>query len=404
MAKKKQSTVQIAAAAARAAVEAASDEAQVVMGDDLEEEQELDALGSLAALGADNEGTRFVVKCLSPLDRKGTIEEVSREELAELVFILRDRYGPGKYSVSAFGPRGYIKGGHRVITISSLAGARAAAASSPAPPPSSEADARFERQRLEQREDRKFMLQLLVGALPVLQGILRPPSLADQAAALTAIGGLRGGSDNTEKMLETLFKGLELGKELNGGGSADSWPGLIREVVKDLTPGANSILTQIAERRAAAAGAQGAPGPPRLPAPEPRIPYQPASAPVPAPGAGGSGTAPGVAPASDHPEVKDPMLRTQLPLLEKLAEELLEFAANGADPGICAEALVAKIPRAVRAFIDPQRLTTWLTHPQWWAVLEGFKPALSPYQGYCDDVRQTLLKLMSEPESEPENP
>lgn len=98
------------------------------------------------------------------------------------------------------------------------------------------------------------------------------------------------------------------------------------------------------------------------------------------------------------------MLRSQLPLLNKLAEELLEFAANGADPGLCAEALVAKVPRAVRAFVTPEQLREWLTYEQWWSVLEAFKPALKPYQGYCDDVRQTLLKLMSEPESEPENP
>lgn len=98
------------------------------------------------------------------------------------------------------------------------------------------------------------------------------------------------------------------------------------------------------------------------------------------------------------------MLRAQLPLLDKLADELLEFAANGADPGLCAEAMVAKIPRAVRAFLDPKQLITWLQHPEWWTVLEAFRPQLKPYQGYCDDVRQTLLKLMTEAESDPENP
>lgn len=387
MGRRKKTTGDIAAAAARAAVKASQESGEGVEleFDDDAPRGEADALAALAQLGGDAE-YRYVISCLSPLDKKGQIEELTREDITELPNYLRDKFGPGRYEVRTMGPDGYVKGGYLKITISSLALKRA-----PAESPAVAASAggfnvqewmamqekRDEARRLEAREDRKFMLGLLV---PLLAPMLKPATLADQAAAMQALQGLNGGS-GPEKAIEMLSKGLELGKELNAGGATDGWS-VVRDILKDLAPAGNKLLDGIANRM---------PGQPaRVPMlPPPNNPPATSPAPVvpvtPAPGAGAAGSAPG-----------DPMLEQVKPLLHKLAAELAEFAENGASPELAAHAVVAKIPRMVRAFVKPEQLQAWLTHPDWWALASNFHPALKPHPGFCDDVRQTLLAILTE--------
>ncbi len=399
MAKKQTPIERAAAAAARAAVKAQNEDQIAV---EIEEESDLeqeDALASLATLGADSD-YRFIVNRLAPLDRKGRIEDVSREELAELPNYLRDKYGAGKYEIITQDPDGrYVKRGRRTIIISPDAvraspGAPPAAGSTSSPASDferwrAEEERRYEARRLEAREDRKFMLTLFA---PLIPQLFQRESVGSMVQALVALKGVNGageGGASSDKLVETLFKGLELGKDLQGG-NADSWPAVIRETLKDLSssPLGQTVMDRIANRDARR--------PPALPAPGaaaaiPRIPYPGAAAAAsPEPPSG----SPALAGAPDT--FGDPMLQLALPTLQKLADELLEFAANGADPGLAAEALVAKVPRQLRAFAQPEKIRGWLADANWWPVLRDFKPALEPYQGYCDDVRQSLLTLYAE--------
>lgn len=385
MTRKKQSVAQIAGAAARAAtteaLKNADDGLEVTLGAD-EDAAELDALESLSELGEGQEYT-YVVMCLSPLDKRGRVETVTRDALAELPDYLRDRYGPGKYSVQAKGPRGYVRGSHRIIAISTLARPPAGGPSASGAAAGGEWERWLEREargaearRLEQREDQKFMMQMIVTAM----GGNRGESLSDLVQALVAMKTLtgEGGSSNTEKVLEVLTRGMEIGAKANGK-EPETVLGVIRETIRDLTnsPIGQSVMDRIANRTAAPAQSAAAAPQPQLV----RVPYQgPSAAPAGAPPATLAS-----APAGD-----DPMM----PLLNKLADELLEYAGNGTDPGLAAEALVAKVPRMVRAMVTAEQLKAWLTAPDWWEHLKAFRPALEPYMAFCDDVRQALYGLL----------
>jgi hypothetical protein len=407
MAKKKPTTADVAANAAREAVRAA-EELEVLEADDLDS-SEADALADLAQLGEGEEYT-YVLECLSPIDKRGQIDTFSREDLPELAEYIRDKCGPGKYRVFARGPRGFVKGSHRKIVISALAragggvdvqGAKAAPAASGGfdfDRWRAEEERRAELRRQEEREDRKFMLQLAATVLPALLGNRESLSSVLQGlASLKAMTGEGAKGPDPQAMLDLFLRGLEQGKGL-GGGQETVW-GAIRETIKDLTnsPAVGGVLERIASRGAPPRPPALAPpgAPPMLPPIAPAV-ARPAPAAL-APAAPGASPAPSGSPG-------DEMLQLALPTLNKLADELLEYAANGADPGLAAEALVAKVPRSIRAFVTPEKLNEWLTHPEWWRVLQEFRPALAPYQGYCDDVRQTLIRLANEPESEPEQP
>lgn len=392
---KKKTPGQIAAAAARAATDAALEEegaAQELLELAPEDDPEAEALEALAGIGEGSD-TKFVITCLTPLDRKGKIDEVTRDDLAELWQYIRDRYGPGKYSVHAATNGQYVKGSRRVIEISPLAAsARApASSSSAAAPPAdwerylqrqAEAD---ERRRREAREDRKDLLTLAGLVLPAIISAMsgNRESLGSLTQALANMRALSGGSEgaSAEKLIEVLTRGMELGK--GSGNPPETVLGVIRETVKDLvsSPIGQSVMDRIANRQALSAPAPAALPRPTVPTAPPPAPAAPASA-APAPVEGND---------------------MMLPLLNKLADELLDFATNGCDPGLAAEALVAKVPRMARAMLKGEQLHGWLTHPDWWLYVKQFRPALEPYMGFCDDVRQALYSLLLEQGAIPGN-
>jgi hypothetical protein len=389
-----------AAAATRAAMESApSEETEVTFDDDAS--PEADALRSLLAIGDSGEVT-FRLRCIAPPSNRGALDDVERDDIPNLVSLLREWYGPGKYVLQAVDANGtYVRNGHRVLTISPLSkpGAVLPAHQVAAPatgggiglPEWQARQDRLEEQRhREAREDRKDLIALAGLVLPALLGRSSGPSLADLTTALTNMRDLSGGGGGGG--LDSFIKGVELGKDMGGG--SDSIPAVIRDVIKDLSPMGKTALDRIANR--------GRPLAPAAAPPPAMIPYQPGkpAAPVAAP----QGAIP--VPTRPTPEgIPEPVwVGMVLPLLTKLATELLEFAQNGADPFLCAEALVGKTPRTARAMVKPEQIVEWLRNPNWWALLKDFKPELEPYQGYCDDVRQALVKLMTEPEEEPEQP
>lgn len=406
MPRKKSQAEKIASAAAasatRAALEGTTDAELTFDSDD--DTAEADALRSLLQVGDSGEVT-FRLRCIAPTQNRGSLDDVDRDDIPNLVERLREWYGPGKYVLQAVNANGaYLPNGHRVLTISPLAKpgqvlAGPQFAQHPVSPAGgfNQAEWQQRQDRLEEqrhreaREDRKDMMALAGLVLPAVLSAIGGrggggTQLSDLTTALKDMREMSGGGGG----LDNFIKGVELGKDMGGG--SDSIPAVIRDVLKEIAPMGRTALDRIANRGKVPQMQPGQLAPPQ-------IPYKPAPV-QPAP----QGAIP--VPNRPSPEgIPEPIwVGMVLPLLVKLSNELLEFAQNDADPYLCAEALVGKTPRNARAMVKPEQLVAWLTNPDWWALLKDFKPELEPYQGYCDDVRQALVKLMTEPEEEPEQP
>jgi hypothetical protein len=84
------------------------------------------------------------------------------------------------------------------------------------------------------------------------------------------------------------------------------------------------------------------------------------------------------------------------PWLRRKAEDLHEWAGANLDVELCAEMLLASIPKLFRAMLTAADLSGFLQRADWWIVLTHFHPPLAPYHAWVDDVRQEVLQLLSE--------
>jgi hypothetical protein len=398
MAKKKSASkvASVAAAAAAAAVKASQQEAVDLAwasdedeedGDDKELRDEI--IAGLERIDEEAGGEIvWELYCDAPIGKKGQIRKLSTHELRGL----RDEclgYGPGEYHVQARRKDGlFVKDSRRPIKISDFA--RPTAVMPSAAPPTDpmaliqQMEDRLERRRLEARREREGQIKFWAPILaPIgvelargLFGNRGGESIKDLVGALVGMKDLMGKPEN---QVDTLLKGIELARDLNPADTKGStWPDVlvngITTVTKELRPLAEAAMN----RRPGTNGA--------APAAAPAQPAQLQFAPAPA--------APGTTPPATGEE--DPMWAVIKPLLQRLAGELEEYAVNGADPSLAAEALLAKIPRLIRNQVQPGQLKEWLMQPTWWAIATQFHPALGSYQGFCDDVRLALLDIVEE--------
>ena len=366
-----------AAATAAAQIEEGLDPIDIEdLGDDASELTE-----ALASLDDGESGIVWELYCTAPFDKLGLVRKMLREELPGL----RDellKLGPGSYQLRARGREGrYLKKAYRIFKVSNLAKPPTEALA-PRPNPTDplllmkefedRIEKRAEKQKSERWETIKLLAPLLapigVKLVDVLFGSRN--STKDLVETLVALKTLNG-DGGSEKTLDAMFKGIELAKQLGGAdGTGRSWPDLVLEAVKEVAPMAKSMIEQ---------RQNGAPAQP------------PSAAALPAPAANPSLPQPVLGSAEGND-----MLALVRPLLEKLAADLEDFAANSADPGLAAEALMGKIPKMIRSQVTPEQLREWLNNPQWWQIVVGFRPTLMPYQGYCDDVRADLLAQVEE--------
>jgi hypothetical protein len=402
MTKKKSAASKVARAAAAAAAAAVNatqqDDDKLLLnwgGEDDEDDEEVadEVLEGLEQIDEESAGgiVWWELYCDSPLEKKGQIRKMSTQELRGL----RDEclaLGPGDYYVVARHKKGtFVKGSRRRIKISGFARPAAPATAAAAFDPMmlmAQMEERAERRRAEERASRnaqiKFWAPILAPiGLEFAKGLFTRgggESLKDLVGALVGMKELAGAGKSND--VDTLLKGIELAQTLNPGDSkGSSWPDVIgtgvTSIVKELRP----LAEQLAARR------NGAPAPQTTP----QLHFQPQSAATPAAVA---------APAGPAEEV-NPMLALIDPLLRKLAAELEDFAVCNADPGLAAEALLAKIPPFVRSQVQPAQLKEWLTQPNWWSILVGFHASIQPYQAYCDDVRLQVLENVEEMLSPP---
>jgi hypothetical protein len=417
---KKKSAVESAAAAAAAAAVRATQEHQDVQLNWANDDEEDDAgevsdeiQDAIAKIDeeAGGEIVYWELYCDSPIDKQGQIRKLSTSETKGV----RDeclQLGPGEYHVIARHRKGtFIKGSRVRIKISGFAKPPAAAASTAVTPAMDPMllmqrwDERQERRRLEAKAERnqeiRFWAPILapIGTALVtgLLGRGGGENIKDLVAALASMKALSGGGDSS---VDALLKGIELARDLAPDGKGATWPDVlvsgIRDVTKELRPLAEAVVN-----RRNGSPTPTAPGTTQLQ-------FAPAQPSAPGPAAGNNGSAPPqLPPAGAAGAEGDPMWAMVLPLFKRLAGELEEYASNGADPGLAAEALLAKIPRLVRNQVQPSQVKEWLSQPDWWKVAVEFHSGLANYQGFCDDVRLCLIDIMEQelnpkPENEPE--
>ena len=397
MAKKKSKTAAAAAAAATAAVAAIEKEngsagVRLSWNDDADDnELREEVLAGLQQIDEDAPGEiLWELYCDLPIDKKGQIRKLTTAELPGL----RDEclgYGPGDYHIVARHKEGelngtFVTGSRKTIKISGFARPTTVIPTSAAAAVDPQAlfqqweareAARRDRQRAEREATLKFWAPILAPlGLKLAEGLFgRGESVKDLVAALVGMKDLVGAGAKTDGQVDALLKGIELAKDLNPPGSTGStWPDVIAGGLRELRPVAEGLLAQ---RRNA----------PAAPAGTPQLQFAPAQ-PAPA-GAAAPNTTTAAAGS-------DPMWTVIEPLLRRLAGELEEYAVNGTDPGLVAEALLAKIPRLIRSQVQPQQLKEWLLQPNWWELTEKFAPSLRPHQGFCDNVRQVILQIVEE--------
>lgn len=399
MAKRKNNTAAVAAAAAAAAVRASQGDSNVVnfMLPEDDEDNDVtmtsDILEDLEKIDADHGGSiTWELYCDVPLDKSGQLAKLSRSELRGL----RDRcleYGPGEYHVVARAPNGlFVKNTRRSIKISALA-----RGATPPPAPSSQIDPMTLMQMMEERAEKrraqaskermdaiKFWAPILAPiGVEAAKGLFgrgggSGESIKDMVAAMV---GMKELVNPTDKSLEAMLKGIELAQSLAPEGAKGStWPDIISSALKELRP----LTESLAQRRQTTAAA-----------PAPQLQFAPA---VPQTAPAGTPTPATAAPGPSSAEA-DEMFKMFEPLLRKLAGELEEYSVNATEPGLAAEALLAKIPRLVKSQISYEQLKSWLTEPRWWELLSAFHPALQPYQAYCDQVREELMGVIEQQET-----
>lgn len=393
-------TARVAAAAAAAAVNATRGDVQNVVdlfGAVEEEDDETaritgDILEDLEKIDADHGGSiTWELYLDTPADKAGQIAVLTRSELKHA----RTRcleYGPGEYHVVARAPNGlFVKNTRRGIKISALARRPDPPAATATPLDTGalmlQIDERLERRRMQQSRERWEMFKFVAPiAAPVLAEMMKGlfsrggggESIKDMVAAMVGMKELVGTKDNA---VDSLLKGIELAQSLAPEASKGStWSDVVVNGLRELRPLAES-LTQ--RRQATPAPAPATPQLQFAPAPQPAVTGEPSATP-----------APGATPAET-----DEMFKMFEPLLRKLVMELEEYAVNAAEPGLAAEALLVKVPRAIKKQLSYEQLKAWLTEPRWWEILSTFHPALQPYETFCDQVREELLAIIEQQET-----
>jgi hypothetical protein len=388
MASRKPSANTIARAAAAAASAAAAMNDDSIDLDELGEGDESEILEALESLDDGNSGVTWELYCTAPFDKQGLVRRMVREELRTL----RDeilKLGPGTYQLKARSPRGrYIEKSSKMFKVSGLAVRNAEpASSSPARAP---LDPMLLMQQLEEKIEKRaaaakaekwetiklltpFLAPAAVELVKSLFGNRGGGGVKELVEALAVLKGLQGG-DGSDKAIEAMFKGIELARDMGGAdGKGRSWPDLVLETIREISPVAKSIVDTRAAAIAATSQQPPTPAPALLPA------------------AAANGHAAGL-----QGGTLDPRFEMAKPLLNKLANDLEDFAGNAAHPDLTAESLWAKVPMFVRSQVSQQQLLEWLNSPDWWQHLATFRPTLQAFQNYCNDVRLSFIKLLED--------
>lgn len=414
--------------AAAALADAAA--AQTIEPDDDLEAAEIsdDVLEGLRRLDQGGGHVTWFVYCESPVEREGFIEKLRTEQLDEQRF--KSKYGPGEYKVIGRTTDGhYVRGSHKVIKISGIMAdePNRGAGANDVVSFMREQRAADEARQKARADDLKHYATILAAPFGAIAAALiarrpsvdiaalvtalkpaqAPPTLSDMTTALVNLKTIQGDGGSGGGSVEVVLKVLERLQDLPQGQSEGGWLGFLRDVVKEAAPHARDLIGRMAQQPTPggllpAAATSGAPfgpgvGQSSLPRPSSGNGAQP-------PTSGVSELSPSSpsAPSAPPPTGSDAdMWAIAEPWLRRRAEDMHEWAASNMEVELCAEMLLASVPKIFRAVLTAADLVGYLQRPDWWAVVTAFHPSLQPYHAWIDDLRTEVLHLLAEEISGP---
>lgn len=395
---KKQTTAQVAGAAAAAAVQALErgGDAEITLeegGADLAEE--IRALRELDSGGTDIEWT--VEKEDGPPEDRGFIEKLSSAMLDMQRF--RDVYGPGRYRVT--GRRSdtntYVKS--KRVTISRV-GYKSPTA--PLAAPVAPAPASFNPDKV-----LAWVAALTPLATPLLARIFAPPrDLAETLQALKALKELDPPPPKPEsvdvqldRMAGMLVKMRELTAS-DGNERGTTWLDLglraldtlkdpLSQAARVLLPGVRPPLSPSMPSIAAPVQMASVPQP-SSPAPASAQPI--ASQPGSASGSTGPSSSPGTTSGNGSADMLG-----LLGWFRGLVADLIPKAQRNSNPALYAEVVLDNLPEGT----GEKDLLPFLERPTWWEDLKVMAPGVAPYQTWFTDFRREVLGMVKTAQVDP---
>jgi hypothetical protein len=383
-----------------------------------------DVLEGLRRLDQGGGYVTWFVYCESPVEREGFIEKLRTEQLDEQRF--KSKYGPGEYKVIGRTTDGhYVKGSHKVIKISGILAdePNRGAGANDVVGFMREKRAADEARQKARADDLKHYASVLAAPFGAIAAALiarrpsvdiaalvtalkpaqAPPTLSDMTTALVNLKTIQGDGGGGGGSVDVVLKVLERLQDLPQGQSEGGWLGFLRDVIKEAAPHARELIGRMAPPTpaggllppAATSGPAFGPGVGQSSLPRPNA-ANGASAPTsgvsePSPS---SPSAPSANPPPSGSDAE--MWAIAEPWLRRRAEDLLEWAGSNMEVELCAEMLLASVPKVFRAVLTAADLVGYLQRPDWWAVLTAFHPPLQPYHAWIDDLRGEVLQLLAE--------
>lgn len=368
-------------------------------------------------LAADS--TRLIITRTFPKDLYGYVGEMSPSEFT--MDRIAQEFGPGKYRIRVMGPRGFVKGGGKVIIAPRSKPAQAG-----------DTDIRTLLEELDKRNQqraeasRNRTLEIITALGPTIAPILaaivgrQGPDIAALIAAtkgpsmpelMTALGSLKAlvpAPEPTADPVDRALKLLDVIQEKAPRAQGETGMlDLLKEAIKAVGPSAGALLQKIAVSMPPAApgqavgqdaaaqlpAGQSPAAQPRLPAPQPapngamQQPQAHANIMPPAPAAPGQ-MAPVSAPVSEADPNMNLALLKILPWFRAQLDQMIARAARGIDPALAAEMFLAEFPEGT----NPDEFLPLLADANWFVLLQRFDARVAQHPDWFAEMRASLLE------------
>jgi hypothetical protein len=324
-----------------------------------------DILSTLTKLDTAGEARWQVVRTM-PSENEGYVCHLTTAELS--LETIKKRCGPGTYRVTGFNAKGqYIK--RQTVTIAKEADSGPGTSLVPvANQGVSDWMAFFERQKMQQKEEVKFWLGLLLPVLPMILNLFqrRESGIGEMVTALKGLKGMTDG-DNPLDQLSKTKQLIELVKSMTpeGKDTGSTWPDIIRDLAGGVTQALPNIASVLATRRAQPAQPAGVMA---------GIPPENIVTPQ--------------APQTATPQNEgDPMLAL-MGWLNAQLPGLIVRAQRNSDPDAYAYVMLDNLP----AGADPVQLYQFIQRPDWWDFLKSVNPGVAPHEAWFTEFRRSIMR------------
>lgn len=324
-------------------------------------ESESADLAAMLELGM-SPGMRWRVSCLSPADKAGECRTYSSDEIS--VDRIREEWGGGRYKIQGINEKNQF-GRSAVITIKEMRAApvaqlppELAAVLQKLAAPQGAPDMTVFMSMMKQQSD--LILALLSKqSTPPVDPVAMQKNFLESMVSMKAF---MTPPKTEESVIDVLMKGLNLGKQIAGGGGEKDWTDVAMRGLEMIEP----VIEEFAGRRGGAATEETEPA--KLAAPV--VPSRPAPA----------------EPARAQSNEGGGMLQA-LQWLKTQTKSLCFQASRNKDPGLYAEVLLDNLP----PFITPALLKDRLTSATAIDDLGKINPDVLKHREWFEKFRREII-------------